>query len=164
MASIYQITNDIAFISELMEEGEVDLEALKGALEVSEEELAIKLENYCKFIKNLESDNNGLKAEEERLAARRKKNESTIDRMKKAMIFALNQVGKPKILCGSFTVSVQKSKPSVILDCEPSFIPEAYFVPQEPKLDKNKIAEDLNLGIDLSGIAHLEQGDSIKIK
>lgn len=164
MASIYQITNDIAFIEELMEEGEVDIEALKGALEVSKEDLIIKLDHYCRFITNLESDNEGLKAEEERLAKRRMKNENVIANMKAAMMYALNQVKEKKLSCGSFTVSVRKSSPAVVLDCEPCFIPDTYLIPQEPKIDKKAISEDLKLGFDLSGIAHLEAGESLQIK
>ena len=56
MASIYEITSDIAFINQMLEaDGEVDEEALKGALEVSKEDLVLKLEDYCKVIKNFEA-------------------------------------------------------------------------------------------------------------
>lgn len=164
MASIYEITNDISFINQMLEEGEIDPEALKGALEVSKEDLTIKLEHYCQFIKNLESDNEGLKAEEDRLAEKRKRNEKVIDNMKAAMMFALDQVKEKKIACGSFTVSVQKNAASVVLDCETALIPELYLIPQAPSIDKKKIKQDLQDGLDLSGVAHLESGSSLRIR
>lgn len=164
MATIYEITEDIRFINDLMEEGEVDSEALKGALEVSKEELTIKLEHYCQFIKNLESDIEGLKTEEQRLALKRKHLEDTKDRMKKAMEWSLDQVGEKKLECGTFKVSLQTNPASVKLDCEPSLVPERYLIPQDPKIDKKLLKEDLDGGVELSGVAHLERTESLRIK
>ena len=127
--------------------------------------MADKLEGYCKFIKNLESDIQGLKAEEERLNARRKTMENTVTRCKEAMKFALNTAGEKKIACGTFTVSVQNNAPSVVLDEQYlENIPEEYLVPQEPKIDKKKIKADIDAGKNLDGIAHLETGVSLRIR
>ena len=165
MANIYELTNELSVLWDLMESGELDDDALIGAFDVAKEDLAIKLEGYCKFIKNLESDIQGLKAEEQRLCDRRKTMENTIDRCKNAMKFALNTAGERKIACGTFTVAVQDTTPSVVLD-EPYIenIPEEYLVPQEPKIDKKKIKADIDAGKDLEGIAHLEKGTSLRIR
>ena len=165
MANIYELTNELSVLWDLMESGELDDDALIGAFDVAKEDLAIKLEGYCKFIKNLESDIPGLKAEEQRLYDRRKTMENTIDRCKNAMKFALNTAGERKIACGTFTVAVQDTTPSVVLD-EPYIenIPEEYLVPQEPKIDKKKIKADIDAGKDLEGIAHLEKGTSLRIR
>ena len=109
MASIYDLTGSFQTLWNLMEEGTLDDEVLQEVFENTTEELSIKLEGYCKFIKNLESDIAGLKAEEERLAARRKTMENTIKRSKEAMQRAMNVAGEKKLPCGSFTVSLQKS-------------------------------------------------------
>ncbi|MBQ1292826.1 MAG: siphovirus Gp157 family protein, partial [Clostridiales bacterium] len=89
MANIYELTQGIQMLMDLMEEGTMDEDTLKDALMNSKEELAIKLENYCKFIKNLESDIAGLKEEEKRLASKRKTMENTIERAKEAMKYAM---------------------------------------------------------------------------
>ena len=168
MATIYEITNDIMFIQQMIEEGEVDSEALKGALDVSKEELAIKLEHYCQYIKNLDADIAGLKAEEDRLAMKRKHLEDTKAQMKKAMEWAMNETftgDEPKkMVCGTFTCAMQKNTPSTILDCEEDLIPDKYKIAQKPNIDKKAIADDLKSGVDLSGIAHLEQSESIRIR
>ena len=169
MATIYEITNDIEFILTLMEEGEVDQEALNGALDVSLDELKLKMEHYCQFIRNLDSDIEGLKAEEKRLADKRKALENTKDRMKKAMEWAIGKVYEgseepKKIVCGTFTCALQKNPPSTIIDCEESLIPEKYLIPQPPKVDKKLLKADIDSGVDLSGIAHLETSESIRIK
>ena len=165
MSNIYELTNEFVLLWDLMENGELEDEVLLGAFDVAKEDLAIKLEGYCKFIKNLESDIQGLKAEEERLNARRKTMENTVTRCKEAMKIALNTVGEKKIPCGSFVVSVQNSTPSVVLD--ESYIeniPEEYLVPQEPKVDKKKIKADIDAGKNLDGIAHLETNTSLRIR
>ena len=165
MANIYELTNELSLLWDLMENGELEDEVLIGAFDVAKEDLADKLEGYCKFIKNLESDIQGLKAEEERLNARRKTMENTVTRCKEAMKFALNTAGEKKIACGTFTVSVQNNAPSVVLDEQYlENIPEEYLVPQEPKIDKKKIKADIDAGKDLEGIAHLETGVSLRIR
>ena len=165
MANIYELTNELSLLWDLMENGELEDEVLIGAFDVTKEDLADKLEGYCKFIKNLESDIQGLKAEEERLNARRKTMENTVTRCKEAMKFALNTAGEKKIACGTFTVSVQNNAPSVVLDEQYlENIPEEYLVPQEPKIDKKKIKADIDAGKDLEGIAHLETGVSLRIR
>lgn len=165
MPNIYELTNEFALLWDLMESGELDDDALIGAFDCAKEDLAIKLEGYCKFIKNAESTIAGLKAEEERLNARRKTMENTVTRCKEAMKIALNTVGEKKIPCGSFVVSVQNSTPSVVLD--ESYlenIPEEYLIPQEPKVDKKKIKADIDAGKNLDGIAHLETNTSLRIR
>ena len=169
MASIYEITNDIIFIQTLLEEnGEVDPEALKGALEVSKEDLALKLEGYCKVIKNFESDISGLKEEEARLKAKRETLENTIKRMKEAMQSALDTAMKDepekKLKCGLFTCAIQKNTPSVVLDCDDNLVPAKYLIPQDPKVDKKAIKKDLDDGVDLSGVAHLSASEFIRIR
>lgn len=165
MANIYELTNELSLLWDLMENGELEDEVLIGAFDCAKEDLADKLEGYCKFIKNLESDISGLKAEEERLNARRKTMENTVTRCKEAMKFALNTAGEKKIACGTFTVSVQNNAPSVVLDEQYlENIPEEYLVPQEPKIDKKKIKADIDAGKNLEGIAHLETGVSLRIR
>lgn len=166
MASIYEITSDIAFINQMLEaNGEVDEEALRGALEVSKEDLVLKLESYCKVIKNFEAVISGLKEEEARLKAKRTSYENTIDRMKKAMQMAMETVEETKLPCGTFTVSIQKNPESVVVDVDDiGLIPEAYWKVKEPEVDRKKMKDDLKAGIDLSGIAHLESSYGLRIK
>ena len=165
MASIYELTGEVLTLWALMESGELDDEMLIGAMECSQEELHIKIESYCKWIKNMESDIAGLKAEEERLKDKRKTMENTIDRAKKAMKAAMEVTGEKKIKGDLFTVAIQANPASVVVDeqCLEN-IPEKYLISQEPKLDKKKIAEDIKAGENLNGIAHLEQTESLRIK
>lgn len=165
MASIYEITNQFPFLAQLEETGEVDPEAIKGALEVAREDLAYKLEDYCKVIKNFESDIAGLKEEEARLKAKRQTLQNTIDRMKDAMKYALEVAKETKIPCGTFTVTIQNNPESVVMDEQYlENIPEEYLKYKEPEIDRAKLKEHLKAGINLEGIAHLEQSTGLRIR
>lgn len=168
MASIYELTQEFETLWSLMEDGLLDDEALAGAFDVAKEDLAIKLEGYCKFIKNLESDIAGLKEEEKRLATRRKTMENTVDRAKEAMKKAMETAGEKKIPAGSFTCSIQSNPPKVVLDEQYlENIPEKYLIPQEPQINKKLMLEVLKDPYntpELQGIAHLETGESLRIR
>lgn len=168
MASIYELTQEFQTLWQLMEDGTLDDEMLAGAFDVAAEDLAIKLEGYCKFIKNLESDIAGLKEEEKRLATRRKTMENTVDRAKEAMKKAMETAGEKKIQCGTFTTSIQANPPRVVLDEQYiENIPEKYLIPQEPQVNKKLMLEVLKENYEspeLQGVAHLETGASLRIR
>ena len=168
MASIYELSEEFLTLWILMEDGTLDDEALADAFDVAVGDLSAKLEGYCKFIKNLESDIAGLKEEEKRLNTRRKTMENTIERAKAAMQNAMRIAGEKKMPAGTFTVSLQQNPPKVVLD-EPYIenIPEKYLIPQEPTINKKLILEDLKEGFvipELEGVAHLETGESLRIR
>lgn len=165
MATIYDLTADIKKLNDLLIEGEIDVEVIRDALINSKEELSIKLEDYAKVIRHLESDIAGIKAEETRLADRRHAIEHNIEHMKDVMMFALIQSGETKVKGQLFTIGIQKSPASVVIDAESiDDIPECYLIDQAPKIDKKLIGDDLKNGTALEGIAHLEQKDSLRIR
>ena len=165
MASIYELTESMKTIWSLMEDGVLEDAVLEEIFADTTEELSIKLEGYCKFIRNLESDIAGLKEEEKRLSNKRKAMENTVERSKVAMLKALTIAGEKKMNCGSFTVSIQKNPDKVVLD--ESYIeniPEKYLKVADPEVNRTLLKEDLKNGVDLTGIAHLEQSEGLRIK
>lgn len=182
MASIYELTGDFLTLYNLMEEGEIPEDVLAGALETTREELAIKVEGYCKWLKNLEADAEGLKKEEDRLSARRKTIENTIKNAKKAMTDALSVALKDekdkKVKAGTFTVALQKNPPRVVLD-DPYVenYPSEFLKFKEPEIDRKTILDALKaagkedatpeakeLAKLLEGLAHVEQDEGIRIR
>jgi len=165
MANLYELSSDYIKLQELLEEGELDPEMLEEAMQYTKEELSIKFENYCKVIRNIENNIAGLKAEEDRMSARRKAMENNIKAMKTRMLDAMVTTDTKKIDGELFTISRQKNPASVVMDVNYiEDVPEKYLIEQDPKIDKKKLAEDLKAGVELDGIAHLEQGEGIRIK
>lgn len=164
MANIYELTGAFNALWDLMEEGNIDDEVLQEVFNNTAEELAVKLEGYCKFIKNLESDIAGLKAEEKRLAEKRRTMENTIERAKFAMQRAMTTAGEKKMPCGSFTVALQNNPPKCVIDMSIADIPSKYLIPQEPTIDKKLLLEDLKASGEQVPYAHIEQGESLRIR
>lgn len=165
MANIYELTADIQLLWNLMENGEIDDDTLIDAMQNSQEELSIKLEHYCMFIKNMEADAKAFKEEEQRLAARRKTLENTIERAKKAMQYAMDVAGEKKVKGKLFSISLQNNPPKVVMDEQYiENIPEKYIKYAEPEINRAMIKEDLQSGVDLEGLAHLEQSEGIRIR
>ena len=165
MANLYELTGAALTLRNLLLEGDLDPEAIKDAIENNNEEITLKLENCAKVIKDIESDIAGLKAEEERLANRRKTYENNIKALKSKMQEALLATGERKLKGQLFSFNVQTNPPSVVIDEQYiENIPEAYITKPEPVVNKKKLLEDLKAGVDLDGIAHLETSESIRIR
>lgn len=168
MASIYELTGEflqfsiIADQEELTEEQKVMLdEALCNLCE----DIEVKLEGYSKVIRNIEADIEGIRAEEKRLASRRKAMENRIESLKSAMAYAMKATDTKKVKGDLFTISIQANPESVVIDEQYlENIPPKYLIPQEPKIDKKLLKEDIKAGVDLDGIAHLEQSEGIRIR
>lgn len=170
MASIYDLTGEFLTIWNLMEEGEIADEVLAEVFDCTREELAIKLEGYCKFLKNIDSDMAGLDAEIKRLQARKKALQNTKERAKEAMKAAMNAAGENKIPAGTFKLSIANNPPKLIID-EPYIenIPDEFKTTPEPVADAEKIKDILQNGTDeqkakLEGIAHIEIGTHLNIR
>lgn len=95
MASLYNISNDILTLFENIEnnDGEITEEEYSTLL-IKKEELKEKLDNYVKAVKEFKKDADFCKAEKKNIDARKKVFENRVDRLKNAMIVALNQFGE----------------------------------------------------------------------
>ncbi len=162
MANIYEITDKYKFIQQLIEDGAPE-EAFIEALNTIDGELAEKLENYASVMKNIESDIAGIKAEEGRLAERRKAMENSIKRMKENMQTAMVETGQTKVKGEKFSFNVQKNPPSLLVH-DDSLIPIDYIKVEEVKtIDKKAILAELKNGADIQGV-EIQQGESIRIR
>ena len=156
---IYEMSSRYRQVLDLIEEGD---ERYLDTLESIGDLLEDKVENYGKVIKSVEAGIEGLKAEEKRLAERRKFMESSVKRMKQNVEESMIQTGKKKIKGQLFTFAIQKNPPSVeVLD--EKHIPQGYWTPQEPKLNKKEIMEELKLGHEVPGV-ELKQTESLRIQ
>lgn len=165
MATLYELTDQFKQLLTLAGDPEVDPEVFADTLEGLQGEIEVKADGYARVIRQLEADAVTLRIEEERLAKRRRSVETNIDRMKSTLQLAMQTTGKKKIPLELFTVSIQKNPASVVMDEQYiENLPDEYLIPQEPKINKKQIKEDIKAGINLDGIAHLEQTESLRIR
>ena len=163
--TLYELTNDYINLLALAEDPDTDPEVLADTLEGLDGQLEDKADNYAKVIRQIESDVNGLKAEIERLQARKTAAQNNIDRMKANLEQMMIATDKTKFKTELFSFGIQKNPAKVVMDEQYiENVPEEYLKYKDPEIDRKKIAEDLRAGKDLGGIAHLEQSESLRIR
>ena len=157
MATLYELTGDLLAVQRMIEDG---TEGLADTLESIELAAAEKPEGYAMVIKNIESDIEGLKAEEKRLAERRKSMENNIKTMKVSMQDALLTVEGNRLKTDKFTFSLRKSA-SVVVHSDKDL--PGRFIEYERKVSKTEIAKALKNGIEVPG-AELVENKSLSVR
>ena len=165
--TLREITGELMQLM-IMLEDEPDSEMLKDTLEGLSGELDVKAENYVYVIKEYEGQIENIKKEIERLTARKKVAENAIERLKNALLYAMQVTDTKK--CGGklYTISLRNNAPQ-LGQLDESRIPEKYFNEvTEKKLDKKTLLADAKLaeknGKHIDGVDGLKVTQSITIK
>lgn len=154
MATLYEIDEEILNCVD-METGEIiDVERL-GQLQLARED---KVEGIALWIKNLLSDADAIKSEEEKLAQRRKANENKAKNLKEYLSKFLNgqKFKTPKV-----SISYRKSESVEVTDL--SKLDDDYLKFAEPTVDKTKVKKALKAGTVLQGVS-LVENQNIQIR
>lgn len=162
MPTMYELTADFSAVLAMAMDPEIDADAINDTLEAIGCEIEVKAENTAIIISELEAEAAKIKVEETRLAERRKTYENHAARLKDGLYNAMKTTGKEKFKTTLYSFNIQKNPVKLVIDNE-SKIPKKYFVPQPAKLDAAKLKEDLKAGA-VRKYAHLEQGESLRIK
>lgn len=158
---LYELTEMYKNIWDLVEDDEVDLETLESALGQVEDNIELKVENMAKLVKGIDGNIDMLKAEEKRLAEKRRVLENKQKNIKSYLENQLRVMEIDKVKTPLFTVSLQKNPPSVeILD--ENKIPEQ-FKKVTYTVVKKDILEALKNGQVIEG-ATIKQGKSLRIR
>ena len=164
MANIYDFMSGFMALWNLVEDETIEDSVIEECFENMTDDFKVKMENCCKYIKCLDSDIEGLKAEEKRIKEMRQAMENSKERLKNLMYKAQVASGEKKLVCGSFTTSIQANPPKVVLDVtDVNGIPEYYLTFPDPEPNKKKISEALKNGFECE-FAHLETSESLRIR
>lgn len=154
MATLYEIDEEILNCVD-METGEIiDAEKLEQ-LQLTRDD---KVEGIALWIKNLLSDADAIKSEEEKLAQRRKANENKAKNLKEYLSKFLNgqKFKTPKV-----SISYRKSESVEVTDI--SKLDDDYLKFAEPTVDKTKVKKALKAGTVLQGVS-LVENQNIQIR
>ena len=162
-STLYDLTGDWLDLYNMADDPDMDADVWFDTIEGLEGEIEDKADGYARVITQLNADMAAIKSEEDRLYSRRKTIENRINNMKSRLQAMMELTGKTKFKTPLFSFGIQNNPASVVIDNE-SEIPAAYWIPQEPKLDKAKLKEDLKAGKIFKGIAHLAQTQSLRIR
>jgi predicted nuclease with TOPRIM domain len=163
MSTLYALTEQFKSLLEMIENGEYEPAELNDTLEGLEGEIEVKADGYAKVIRELDGQVSMLKAEIDRLSGRKSSIENSVKVMKDNLQAAMTATGKIKFKTDLFSFNIQKNPPRVVID-NPKEIPERYLVPQEPKIDTQAIRAYLSDTGVVPTYAHLEQGESLRIR
>lgn len=138
--------------------------SVSDALEKLEMARETKIENAAMMVKNLSAEAAAIKAEEEKLAKRRKAIENKADGVKQFLVRALTREDgtSEKFRTARAAVTVKMNPAKVIISDE-KLLPEVFFreiIDRKP--DRAQIKEVLSRGIEVPGAA-LERGRSVMI-
>ncbi len=159
---LYELTQNYLNLQVLLDDETVGTDIINKALNEVGGEIEEKAENIAILIKNLESDVEGFKKEEERLAAKRSSAENKIKGLKTYLDTTMRSTGKEKFKTKLFSFNIQKNAPSVEVADE-KVIPKEYFIEQDPKLDRKALLAALKDGKEIQGVT-IKQTKSLRIR
>lgn len=163
--TLYELTNEYQILLDMAEDPDVDPVVLFDTMDAVGGEIEMKADGYAKVIRQLEADVEGLKTEENRISRRRKTIENNIKFMKNRLTDSMIATGKTKFKTELFSFNVQKNPAKLVMDEQYiENIPVHYLIEQEPKVNTSLLKDDLKAGVDLEGIAHLEQDMGVRIR
>ena len=164
MASVYEIKAGFYTLTSLIEDETVSDDVILDAWNNQTDALKDKFENCCKYLKNVDSDIAGLDEEIKRLQAKKKSLKNGKDRLKKLMLDAQKACGEKKLQCGTFTTTIQKNPPKLVLDVDSVYdVPEEFLKYAEPEVNSKSALEAIKDGVEFSW-CHSVQEDSLRIR
>lgn len=159
--NIYEISSNYQTLIDIMEE-ENDVDTYFDTWESLDGEFESKADGYAKIMAEMSARASAIKAEEERLYARRKAIENNVTNMKQALQQAMEVTGKTKFKTDLFSFGIQNNPASVFIPDE-SRVPLQFQIPQPNKIDKKAIATFLKNGGECD-FAELTQSQSLRIR
>lgn len=159
---LYDLSQNYLNLQELLEDESVGFDMINKALNEVNGEIEAKAENIAILIKNLESDAEGIKKEEDRLSVKRGTIENRIKGLKNYLDTNMRVLNKLKFKTKLFSFNVQNNPPTVEVSDE-KLIPKEFFVEQSPKLDRKALLAALKEGKEIDG-ATIKQTKSLRIR
>ena len=137
MARMYELTGawlQAVDAYDMAEDADERAEALE-ALEGIEAEMTDKADAIARIVRNYRAEVEGLKAEEQRLALKRRSRENAIERLQRVMLDAMQATGAEKVQTSIGAWRVQANPWS----CEVTdlaSVPEEWHIKVEDKIDR----------------------------
>ena len=117
MASLYELTEDLRHLQELVDSADdLPQQAIDEAFDLIKGELSDKLEAYQAVCAGIAGDVAAIKAEEQRLAERRKALEKRSEQMCARMLEAMRLMGENKVRTARWTFSARKTPGRIVVD------------------------------------------------
>ena len=163
--NLYELTEQYLALQEMAYDPEVDEQVFQDTMEGLWGEIEDKADGYAKIILGMKADIEALRAEEMRLAARRKGLETRSSQLKDNLEANMRDMGKMKFKTALFSFNIQKNGglQPLVIDGLIEDIPGRFVIPQPP-VPNNEAIRSL-LAEKQVEWAHLEpRGESLRIR
>lgn len=164
MATLYEINNAI---NDVLEQG-FSFDEETGEILYEEPDLAqlqidleTKLDNIACFIKNEEAEAEMIRAEELKLAKRRKTKEKKAEYLKGYLTAYMESTNKEKFESARSRISFRKSESLKVDDVYK--VPEDFLRYKEPEVNKAELKKAVKAGLEVEGV-ELVASKNIQIK
>ena len=120
--TLYELASGYKNFLTAIENGEIPEEAIADTLEAIEGDITEKIDNIACVLKVLEAEELAIKAEEDRLAQRRKAKANMKDRLKNYLSDMLFSLGKTEFETARNKITFRKTPGKVVIADEKAFI------------------------------------------
>ena len=165
---LYEIAAEYENLLNAIENGEIPEEAIADTLESITSLLEEKADNIGRMIKNMTAEAEAIKAEEVKLAERRKQKENQVDRLKTYLAEVLTRSGYTKLETARNKMTFRKSE-STVIENEAEFIAwamehnDSFLTYKDPTINKTAIKKAIASGENIVG-AHIESKMNLQLK
>ncbi len=160
MASLYELTGQMDYVRQLLEDPEAEEQVILDTTESIDYEIEEKADGYAKIIRMLNVEIDEIGAEVERLNARKKSISNNVERLKNALTQSMVILDKKKFRTALFSFNIQKNPATVNIIGK---VPKKFLIPQEPKVDKRAIIDFVKEHGNTK-YAELTQSESLRIR
>ena len=164
MGELYKLATDYQRLADEIDG--MDEQTVIDTLEGSTELMAIeeKALNISKWMANLNSEADAYENEIKRLTDHKRAADNKVKWLKQYLQTCMETAGLQKIKAGTFSLTLQKNPPKLIVDDEKA-IPASYLtiIPEHTEVNKAELKDALKNGNEIPG-ARLECGTSLRIR
>lgn len=167
--TLYELTANFLTLQNMLEDPEMDSEAIVNTMESIDGEIEYKADGYAKVIKNMEANIAAIDKERERLTAKKTLLEAGVKRLKENLQSSMIAIGKTKFKTDLFSFNIQKNGGAepVIVDVPTEDLPdECVIISEKPDLKAlAALLKDPENAKHYAKYAHFgERGESLRIK
>ena len=132
MTGLYELTEQYADLQRMCYDPDVGRQVLRDTMEAVWGEIEDKADGYARIIMEMKADMEALRAEERRMAARRRMLEKRMQGLKEDLENSMRTAGKLKFRTAAFNFSIQLNGglDRLVIDAPLSGIPEEYLIPK----------------------------------
>lgn len=165
MSTLYELSAEYLELLDMAQDPEIDTQTLADTMEAIEGELEDKADAYAVIAAELKAESKKLKAEIERLTARKRTAENNIDRLMKTLESAMIATGKRKFKTDRFSFNIQKNPAQLKLKdgLDVNDVPFEYLNYKEPEINKKLVKEAIKNGESFEW-AEMVQTEDLRIR